>query len=281
MKIMDQIPSAGTVDFAYRGLYKAGAAAAFIAAVIFRRNLDAEWIVLRGTGIINAGPANPPSTVIDWFMFLQQNRLLGLTLLNLFDLVNYALVGLIFLALFAALRRASKSWMTIAAALGFAGISVYFASNQALTMLLLSKQYVAATTDEQRAMLLAAGQAVMAIHHSATYSGLGIYLSFLLVSVAGLIVSATMLRNSIFSRGAAYIGILANGFGLGYYIILAFAPALVFIPISISAIFLLTWYILVGCQLWALGTHGTVRAFRASASSDRTVSQQDNVSQPL
>jgi len=32
-------------------------------------------------------------------------------MLNLFDLVNYALVGLIFLALLAAPRRTSESWI--------------------------------------------------------------------------------------------------------------------------------------------------------------------------
>lgn len=263
MKIMDQVPNSETVDCAYRGIYKAGAAAALAAAMIFRRNLDAEFMLLKGTGIINAGPSASPSTIIDWFMLLQNNKLLGLTLLNLFDLVNYALVGLIFLALFAALRRASQSWMVIAAALGFAGITVYFASNQAFTLLSLSQQYKAETTDAQRVMLLAAGQAILAIHQNASYAGSGIYLSFLLVSVAGLIISTVMLRSSIFSKGTAYLGILANGFGLGYYIVFAFAPALVFIPLSISAIFLLIWYLRVGGRLWALGSYKIVGPMKA------------------
>jgi hypothetical protein len=69
-----------------------GGAAALIAAVIFRRNLDAEFMLLRGNGVITMGPAAPPSTVIGWFTLLQNNTLLRLTLLNLFDIVNYALV---------------------------------------------------------------------------------------------------------------------------------------------------------------------------------------------
>ena len=177
-------------------------------------------------------------------------------MLNLFDLVNYALVGLIFLALLAALRRTSESWMVIGAALGFVGITVYLASNQAFSMLSLSRQYTVATTDAQRAMFLAAGQAVLAIHYNSSYAGTGIYPSFLLVSIAGLIISLVMLRSTLFSKGSASIGILANSFGLGYYFILAFAPAFVFIPISVSAIFLLIWYLLVGCRLWALGSQG-------------------------
>jgi hypothetical protein len=270
-----------TNDSDYKGLYKAGAAAALIAALVFRRNLDAEWMLLRIAGIINAGPSVAPSTVSDWFTLLQNNKLLGLTLLNLFDLVNYALVGLIFLALFAALRRASPSWMAIAAALGFAGITGYFASNQAFTMLSLSDQYAAATTNAQRAMLLAAGQAALAIHQNVSYAGSGIYLSFLLVSAAGLIIAAVMLQSSIFNKGTAYFGILANGFGLGYFPVLAFAPVLVFIPLSISAVFLLIWYLRVGGRLWALGSQRTGGALRAATSRDRGGSHQDRVSQPL
>ncbi|MEJ2597013.1 MAG: hypothetical protein P8Z00_01695 [Anaerolineales bacterium] len=278
-KIIDPATNAGTVDPAYKGLYKTGAAAALIAALLFRRNLDAEWMLLRGTGLIHAGPAAPPSTIVDWFTLLQQNQLLGLTLLNLFDLLNYALVGLLFLALLAALRRTSPSWMAIAAALGFAGITVYFTSNQAFSMFSLSKQYAAAGTDAQRATLLAAGQAALAIHYNASYAGTGIYLSFLLVSIAGLIISAVMLRSHIFSKVTACMGILANSFGLGYYIALFFIPALVFIPLSISAIFLLLWYLQASVRLWSLGSLGSAGTSQAAAPRDRRVPHKENLSQ--
>lgn len=247
------IDSTESTDSSCWSLYNIGGAAALIAALIFRRNLDAEYMLLRMIGVIKVGPSAPPSTVVNWFMLLQNNKLLGLTLLNLFDIVNYALVGLIFLALFAVLRRVSKSFMALVAALCFVGIAVYFASNQAFTMLTLSNQYVATTADSQRALLEAAGQAVLAIHNSANYLGSGVYISFFLVSIAGLITSGVMLRSKIFSKGTAYIGILANGFGLGYYIVLAIAPTLVFIPLSASAPILLIWYILVGLRLLKLG----------------------------
>jgi hypothetical protein len=261
-----------------RTLYKAGGAAALIAALLFRRNLDAEWMLLRGIGIVHSGPVTAPHTVADWFALLQDQRLLGLTLLNLFDLVNYALVGLIFLALFFALRRVSPAWMVIAAALSFAGIAIYLTSNQAFTLLTLSQQYAAATAEAERAMLRAGGQAVLAIHQNTSFANSGIYLSFLLVSVAGLIISLVMLKSSIFTIRTARMGILANGFGLGYYLGLAFAPALVFIPISISAIFLLIWYIQVGLRLWALGR--TAGAVRDDVYSEPVVSHQDLMPQP-
>jgi hypothetical protein len=242
-------------NVSYLGLYKAGAVAAVLSAVIFRRNLDAEFMLMRGIGIINTGPGTPPSTVTGWFLLIQQNRLIGLTLLNLFDLVNYALVGLIFLALVAALWRISPSWIAVAAAVGFSGITVYFASNQAFSMLSLSNQYTAAATNSQRAILLAEGQAALALHHNASYAGPGIYISYLLVSVSGLILSLVMRHSPSFSKVTAWMGTLANAIGISYYVVLALTPAFVFIPISVSAIFLLIWYLLVGRRLWALSSN--------------------------
>jgi xanthine/uracil/vitamin C permease (AzgA family) len=62
-----------------------------------------------------------------------------------------------------------------------------------------------------------------------------------------------MLRSPVFGKVTAYTGILANLFGLGYYVTLAFAPTMTVIPLSASAPFLLIWYILIGRRLLQLG----------------------------
>jgi hypothetical protein len=175
-------------------------------------------------------------------------------LLNVFDLVNYALVGLIFLALYGVLRKSHPSAMVFAATCGLVGIGVYLASNQTFSMLSLSNQYAAATTQVQRAMLLAAGEALLAINNpGGVYQGTGIYLSLLLVTLAGLIMSFVMLRSSIFGKVTAYVGILANTFQLGYFIALIFAPAiLVFFPV-LAAPFRVIWYVLIARKLFQLG----------------------------
>ena len=243
-----------TADPRWNSLYKLSGAAALIAVLIFRRWLGEEFLLLRSLGIFRSGPQTLPTSVLDWFSLLHSNRLIGLTLLNVFDLVNYALVGLIFLGLYAALRRASRSYMTLATALGFLGIAVYFASNQAFSMLSLSDQYAAATTDAQRSTLLAAGQALLAIGNTGVFGQTA--MSFLLVTLAGLIISTVMLRSSIFSKGTAYVGILANGFGLGYPVGLALAPkmlVIVIISLSVSACFLVIWYIQIALRLFQLG----------------------------
>jgi len=250
--MMKQVSHAKETGPAWKGLYIAGSAAALIAVVFFRRNIGTELVAFRGFGLIDA-PATHPISAIEWFSLLQDNRLLGLTLLNLFDLVNYALVGLIFLALYGALRRTNKSAMIVATTFGLMGIAVYFASNQAFAMLNLSKHYAAAATDAQRAIFLAAGEALLAINNPGIiYQGGGIYISLLLVLLSGLIISIVMLRSPVFGKWAAYAGILANGFGLGYFVALVFAPAIFWLPPTLSAPFRMIWYILIAIGLFRL-----------------------------
>jgi hypothetical protein len=102
-------------------------------------------------------------------------------------------------------------------------------------------------------MLLASGQALLAIQNSGATYGSGLYISFLLVNLAGLILAIVMLKSQDFGRVVAIIGILANLFALGYYVTQAFAPKLNAVPISAAVLFLLVWYLLIGGQLLRLG----------------------------
>ena len=61
-----------------------------------------------------------------------------------------------------------------------------------------------------------------------------------------------MLRSDVFGKATAYTGILANVFALGYFVALAFAPAIVWVPPTISAPFRLIWYVLIAIGLFRL-----------------------------
>ncbi len=234
-------------------LFKAGGVAALIAVFIFRRFLSAELMAFHGFGIF-AVPESVPVQAVDWFSLLQHNPLIGLALLDVFDLVELALVGLIYLSITIALRRSSPSEALIAAACGLAGIIVYFASNPAFGMLSLSERYTAAAGDAQRAAFLAAGEALLAAHNPwVLHQGTSYYAGLLLVYLAGLIFSVMMLRSGVFSKAAGVVGILANGFGLAYFPVLAFAPGLIVFPFVISAPFRVTWYFLISLKLFKLG----------------------------
>ena len=237
-------------DSKWNSIYKIGGLAALIAVIFFRRYLAAELMAFNGFGIFDV-PKTTPVTAIEWFTLLQENKFVGLALLDIFDLVNYALVGLIFLALYAALRKSNESVMGLATIFSIVGVTVYFASNQALSLFHLSEQYTAATSEAQRSLYLAAGKALLA-----NTQGTGIYISLFLVLLAGLIVSIVMLHSNVFSKATAVTGILANSFGLGYFILLIFAPAISWLPPTISAPLRLIWYVLIAIKLFKLGKGG-------------------------
>ena len=238
-------------DCARNRLRLIGGIAALLAGLLFRRNLGAELSLLKEFGLITAGPTAPPTTTPDWFALLQRNPLLGLTWLNVFDLVNYALVGVMFLALFVTLRQVNRSAMGTAAGLGLIGITIYFVSNQALPLLSLSNQYATAVTETQRALLLAEGQARLAINQ---FSSPGRYLSLLFVTMAGLFISIVMLRSKVFGRATAYVGMLAAMLDLAYCLAVVALPTvdhemlgMCFIPAA--GLSWMMWHILISWRL--------------------------------
>ena len=240
-------------------LYKIGGVAALLAGIIFRRNLAAEISLFSARG--------QPETISDWFTLLQDNKLLGLAYLNLFDLLNYALLILMYLALFAALKRINRNLMLVATCLAIIGITVFFASNTAFSMLALSDQYANATTEAEKAYLLVAGQALLVVNRFSSpdaHPGTAGFISLLLIAGAGMITSFVMLCSAIFNRVTAIVGILASALDLAYCFAFVFLPdvdtetlALLFIPAA--GLFLMIWHILVGWRLFKLGKKASLQ----------------------
>ncbi|MGA9396986.1 MAG: DUF4386 family protein [Anaerolineaceae bacterium] len=185
----------------------------------------------------------PPGTAIETFTLLQDNVLQGFLALDLLYVIDNALLIPILLALYVALRRTNEPFMLIAVAFGLVGIAALFASNPAVSMLTLGGQYAAAGTDAQRALFLAAGEAMLAV-----YTGTAYHVSLILGSVALVILSIVMLQDKRFNKATAFMGILANVLALGLYV-----PKIGIYILIFSVLFLLSWYILITLNLFQLG----------------------------
>ncbi len=231
MSQLKQVTDTNTTDSRWHWLYKVAAMSALVTAVL----IVVQMIVF----IIWP----PPSTAIDYFKLFQDNALLGFLALDLLYVIDNVLLIPILLALYAALRRTNEPFMLIGTALGFVGIAALFASNPAANMHFLSGQYAAAATDAQRALLLAAGEAMLAVN-----SGTAYHISLILGSVALVIIPIVMLQSKIFSKATAYMGILANVLALGFYV-----PKIGIYILLFSVIFLFVWYILITRRLFQLG----------------------------
>jgi hypothetical protein len=224
-----------------KSLYKLGGAAALIV------------VVLTVGEIIGHILYPQPGTVSDWFTLFQRNRIIGLLDFWGLEVPMYAMFVPVFLALYVVLRKANPGLVAIALAFALLGSGVFFATNNPFTMLSLSNQYAAATTDAQRSALLAAGEAVLANTGQRGVGGFNVEL--FLVSVAGLIVSAVMFQSNAFSRSTAYIGILAHILSLADYLRQALTQSeiVALLVILSGALCLMIWYALVGRRLYQLG----------------------------
>ncbi len=204
-------------------LYKAGAAGALLTMVFIPIQILVFFLY----------PL--PDTVTGWFSLFQNNRLAGLLDLDLLLVADQVLGMLVFLALYVALRRLNQSLMAIGLVFGFTSFILFIASNPAFAMLTLSDRYAAAATDAQKSLVLAAGEGAMSI-----WQGTSFQVSYVIGSVAAILISLVMLRSGAFSKTTAYLGVVANVIALGLYV-----PKIgVYISIF-SVLFLWVWYALI------------------------------------
>lgn len=147
----------------------------------------------------------PPGTVAGLFELFNRNWFLGLLSMDLLYILNNTLLILVYLGLFAALYKDSPAASLIALVFGVAAIAAYYGSNTSFEMLSLSRQYYGATTEAQRIIPLAAGQAMLE-----TYRGTGFDSYYVLSAITLLIFAWVMHRGVVFSR-AATLWVLAAG----------------------------------------------------------------------
>jgi len=236
-----------TVDSQWKSLYKIGGAAALI--VVLVALLEVIITFFPGGGRTEPGGV----TVIDWFTLFQNNWFLGLRNLGLLNIIITTLGIPAFFALFGAHRRINITYAALAMVISFIGVAVFLATNRAFSMLDISSQYAAATSDAQRAMLAAAGQAMLSVGQSHTP---GTFLGFFLSEVAGIIISIVMLRGKVFSKVNAYLGILGFGLLLIFETCSSFVPALFNVAMLFAmsgGLLSMAWYILIARRFFQLG----------------------------
>jgi hypothetical protein len=197
-------------------LYKASGAAALVAGALFL----AAFIEFITTSL-------QPGTAYDWLSLFGNNWLVTLFKLhagdsgvrpgqlyvfNPLDICIMALVALMFLGLYVALKRTSKIWSLIALAQPFLGMAIFIMTGNA-------------------------GR------------------SAIMGSV--LVISLVMLRNKIFGKASAYIGVLASVFLLIGDLSADIArSSAVAILIGVGYLFLVVWLFMAARKLFWL-SHGT------------------------
>jgi hypothetical protein len=247
----NQVTDAETIDPDWKGLCKIGGVATLISLVCSLTTMIV-MIVMGGE----------PSTANEYFTLLQSDRVVGLLRLDFPSVINLTFYYLMFFGLYAALRRVDGAYAALATALAFVGVTLWLATHSAFSMISLSDQYAAATTDAQRSQLLAAGEAIIG---SDMWHSTGGRMGSILLQSAAVLISVIMLRSKVFSRVTAYVGILTHGLDLAHLIIGIFVPGIGDLLMAMAGTLYLLWFPLVGRRLFQLG----------QGKLDRTVSKND------
>jgi hypothetical protein len=219
-----------TTDSNWGILYRAGGLAALLLVAV----VPAQIVIF--------SVAPPAETARGWFEVFQRNALLGLLSFEFLLVIQVIVAIPTVLALYVALRRANPSLMAIYLALSLVGTVAFIASRPGFEMLALSSQYAGAAADAERAIYLAAGEAVLT-----AFKGTAFQVSYVLGSIGGLILAGVMLQSTVFSKATAYVRMASSVLDFGIFI------PVVGLYISIfSVLLMLAFNVMIALRLFRL-----------------------------
>ena len=237
----------------WRSLYRVGGFSAF--ALILYSGLTIVQMVLLG---------GQPTSTEEAFRLLQTNRFVALLRLDLPTIIVLPLYYMVFLSLYAALKKSSRTTALLATVLACAGNTLVLCTPTALSLIPLSDKYAAATSDAARARLLAAGDALMA---SDIWHGTGAMLGGALLQTGAVLISIAMLRGRVFGRFTAWLGIVMHGLDLAHVLAMVLIPTTGAILLATAGPLYPVWFFLIGRTLLHLSSHETPLIVESSENS--------------
>jgi hypothetical protein len=157
------------------------------------------------------------------------------------------LVGLVaviplYLALYLALRPTTPTLALVSSTTALLGTLLHILSNTSFELLSLSQSHGSASSDAQRAIYLAAGEAALSAYYGTVFQ-----VSYVVGYAAYVLLGIAMLRSPTFSRTTAYLGIATGVAGFGFYLPVVGLALSVFVVLLVGA-----WNVLVARHLFRL-----------------------------
>lgn len=194
-----------------------------------------------------------PATVQESFDLLQNQKIVALLRLDLLTLLTMPVFGLLYAGLYLALRRDCPGLATVGVVAALMGITLILASASISSLVYLSDQYAVTGDEARKAVLLAAGEAVIS---NDTWHGMGAKMGGFLLQLAGVLISAAMLRSAVFGKLTGYAGLVTHGLDLLHIIAGLFWPAAGALLMFVAGPLYFLWLPLVAARLGELGKPG-------------------------
>ncbi len=200
-----------------------------------------------------------PQTAVERFSEFQQSWFLGLYHLDLLNTIIAIIMLPVYFALFAVHRKINPAYAAFAMVFSIMGTTIFVSTNSALPMLELSNKYYLATDETQKLLIAAAGEAMLA---KGGHGSLGVFIGFVLSTLASIFISLVMLGGKIFSSRISYLGIIGYTLLLIYILLITFVTQIEHIAVIIAApggLLALAWVFIVGIKLIKLGVYNTTQ----------------------
>lgn len=232
-------------DRQWKGIYRIGG----IATIIVLCGIVIDMVV----GTITGGDIDSlPQTAIGRFEQYRSNWLLGLYNLDLLNAINQLVMIPTVFALYAAHRKDNNANALFALILFLIGTTILVINNSALGMLDLSHKYFGATSDIQKNIIAAAGEALLV---KGEHGSLGVFIGFALPIFANILMSIVMIKGKIFGKPSSWIGLFGNTLLLFYLVLVTFLPSTGNIAMAIAmpgGLLVMAWMILFTIRLFNL-----------------------------
>jgi len=218
----------------WQRLYRLGAAAPLLTLAFY----FSEFALIRWNQY--------PGSTEAWFQLFQRSKLLGLFYLNALDILSITFLGVLFLALYIALRKTDGVLALVAAYFSLLGVAVFVVPRAAmLSMVSLSDRWAASADAAQQARLLAAGETLGALGTPTPRTA-----GFFFMAAGVLIYSLIMLRSAQFGRLTPRVGIMACIVTFADDISLVVAADAAMPLMILSGLFWIPWWVLISRELF-------------------------------
>ena len=230
-------------DPSWRGLYRVGGVSAVLVGVLF----------LVAIVLLPITPQAPSSGGVAMLQFIASNRSIYV-LEQVLGIAPVFLAIVALLALYIALKHLNKSHAAIGALVAIVSQLLPLAYMTFGSLVYLSDQYAAATTDAQRTVFATASESFMAVNNAVSAAGVD---PILTAGAIGILVISLVMLKGVFHKGVAYLGIVTGVLGIISALGIIIRPLANPPPLGIGYIFYAVlntiWFVAVGSKLYKLG----------------------------
>src|SRR3974390_2387487 len=143
--------------------------------------------------LLGAAPENAQAC----FKMIEKSAVIALLRLDVLTVLVMPVFCVLYAGLYIAIQRECYVPAILSCAAAVMGVTLILANASPASLVYLSDQYSAATTESRRALLVAAGEAVISTD---MWHGTAAKMGGLLLQFAGVLISIAMLRTTVFSK---------------------------------------------------------------------------------